>query len=105
MVVTRRLLCATSCVAWLIVLLFLGRSFFALTLIMSILLGVIAVFDITMLGVVVRMSINQRSQPIQWLSVAALMPRDGHVVNEDNDVLGVILEVTDLRLKEAEIAI
>lgn len=39
-----------------------------------------------------------------WLGVAAMMPRDGQVVGEDIDAMDVILDVTDLRLKEAEIS-
>ena len=104
MQVSRRLLCAAACVLWLTLLIFFGRSAFALILVLSVFLGLVAFIDISMLGVLFRMSVNQRSEPIGWLSVAALIPRDGHVANEDNDVLGVILEVTDLRLKEAEIS-
>ena len=67
-------------------------------------LGLVAMVDISLVGVFFRMSFNQRSVPIGWLSVAALMPRDGHVIGEDNDVIGVILDVTDLRLKETEVS-
>ena len=60
--------------------------------------------DISILGVFQSMSANESSVPIAWLGVAAMMPRDGRVVGEDIYVMGVILDVTDLRLKEAEIS-
>lgn len=104
MLITRRLICALAFVLWLCTLLFIGKSNFALTLTLSMVLGLIAMADVSVVGVFMRMSVNKRSEPIAWLTVAALMPRDGHVVGEDNDVSGVILEVTDLRLKQAEIA-
>lgn len=50
------------------------------------------------------MSANNQPEPVAWLSVAALIPRDGHAVGEVIDVIGVILDVTDLRLKDAQIS-
>jgi hypothetical protein len=101
---TRRTIAAFAFVLWIALLLFIGSKNTVLLTTASIFLGFFICFDVSLLGVFFRMGINQRPESIHWSTVSAIMPRDGHTIDEQADVIGVILDVRDLRLKRAEIS-
>jgi hypothetical protein len=104
MPITRKFCAAVALLLWMLSLLFIGSQNMIFVTFASIFLGFVVSFDIGQLGVFYRLAMNKRSKPIIWNTVSALMPRDGHEVDEDSDVVGVILDVVDLRLKKVEIS-